>query len=847
MGLSRIFAGREGHWQTFRRLFGRAMKHAVAAGALLVIFGASAPVAAQPAGWTSAVPISITENSATASTGYQMRLVLDTSTMAPNAADLRFGANAAGTTLLDYWIESGAGTASTVVWVRLPALAASGTLTIYMFSGNPSATSASTLNVFDYTDVNANSATNQVATGGSGGAPNSQRGFRFTPNEDVLLTQFGKREPDGTTRYVTLFNFATQAIIAQQQVSGPAATYSYADAAQPIWLTAGTQYIVTLYQGATDGYYFGTSSQINSKLTYGDMRFCNSCTENTFPTSALPNIHYGYPDFQFRTKQTLSPAPTYVVNVRTIGGTVTGLSGSGLVLSLSAGDTQTLSVSANGSFTFAQSVSNAQSYAVTVQTQPSGPTQTCTVTNGTGAAAPTNVTDVAVSCTTNTYTIGGTVSGLAGTGLVLSLNAGAQTVSVTANGAFNFPTAIASGSTYAVTVQSQPSAPTQTCSLTNASGSVSSSNVTNIGVTCTTNTYTVGGAVSGLSGSGLVLSLNAGAQTLTVAANGAFTFPTALASGSNYTVTVQTQPSGPAQSCSVTNGNGTVGASNVTNVTVTCATNTYTVGGSVTGLAGSGLVLSLNAGAQTLPVAANGTFTFPTALASGSSYAVTVQTQPASPTQTCAVSNGSGTVVATSITNIAVNCTTNTYTVGGTVSGLAGTGLVLSLNAGAQTLPIAANGAFTFPTALASGASYAVTVQTQPAGPVQSCVVSNGTGTVGGANITSVSVACSTTQRTISVVSPGSSFTATPPVPASVTDGTVLSFAITLTGGARLQSVTGCGGSLSGNVYTTAPITANCTIVIASQVVEVPALNAMLLWLLAAAVVGTVLLHRRHI
>ncbi|WP_395706264.1 DUF2341 domain-containing protein [Casimicrobium huifangae] len=602
---------------------------------LLAMFGASSPVVAQPAGWTRAVPITITENSATASTGYQMRLVLDTSTMAPNAADLRFGADVAGTTLLDYWIESGAGTATTVVWVKLPALAASGTLTIYMFSGNPSAVTASTVNVFDYVDANANSATNQVDTGGSGGATNSQRGFRFTPNEDVLLTQFGKREPNGTPRYVTLFNFATQAVIAQQQISGPAATYVYADAAQPLWLTAGTQYILTLYQGATDGYYFGTSSQINSKLTYGDMRYCNSCTENTFPTSILSNWHYGYPDFQFRTKRTLSPAPTYVVNVRTIGGTVTGLSGSGLVLSLSAGSTQTLSVSANGSFTFAQSVSNAQSYAVTVQTQPSAPTQTCTVTNGTGPAAPANITDVAVNCTTNTYTVGGTVSGLAGTGLVLSLNAGAQTVPVTANGAFNFPTAIASGGTYTVTVQTQPSAPTQTCSMTNASGSVSSSNVTSISVSCTTNTYTVGGTVSGLTGSGLVLSLNAGAQTLPVAANGSFTFPIALTSGSNYAVTVQTQPSGPVQSCTLANGNGTIGGANVTNVTVTCATNTYSVGGSVTGLAGTGLVLSLNAGAQTLPVAANGAFTFPTALASGSSYAVTVQTQPGSPTQSC--------------------------------------------------------------------------------------------------------------------------------------------------------------------------------------------------------------------
>ena len=55
--------------------------------------------------------------------------------------------------------------------MKLPALAASGTLTIYMFSGKPSATSASTLNVFDYTDVTANSATNQVASGGSAERP----------------------------------------------------------------------------------------------------------------------------------------------------------------------------------------------------------------------------------------------------------------------------------------------------------------------------------------------------------------------------------------------------------------------------------------------------------------------------------------------------------------------------------------------------------------------------------------------------------------------------------------------------------------------------------------------------
>ena len=83
-------------------------------------------------------------------------------------------------------------------------------------------------------------------------------------------------------------------------------------------------------------------------------------------------------------------------------------------------------------------------------------------------------------------------------------------------------------------------------------------------------TYTVGGSVSGLSGSGLVLQDNGG-NNLTVAADAtSFTFSTALASGSPYSVTVLTQPSNPAQNCSVTNGSGTVASENVTSVQVTC-------------------------------------------------------------------------------------------------------------------------------------------------------------------------------------------------------------------------------------------------------------------------------------
>jgi len=276
-------------------------------------------VQAQPAGWTFVQPFGVQENSGATLSNYQLRMTLDTASMVgagqlrPDAADLRFGVDSAGATLMDYYIESGVNTASTVVWVKLPSLPASTTTAFFLFGGNPAASSTSTLNVFDFVSPLANSATNQVFGGATGGVTNSQRGFRFKPNQDVLLTELGKNEPNGSTRYITLFNSATQAIVAQTQVSGPAAQYSYAALAQPVWLTKDTEYILQIYQGSSDGYYFGTSSQINPLLTYIDMRYCNACTQNTFPTNTLSNYHYGYPDFQFRTTSQVSPAPSYAL------------------------------------------------------------------------------------------------------------------------------------------------------------------------------------------------------------------------------------------------------------------------------------------------------------------------------------------------------------------------------------------------------------------------------------------------------------------------------------------------------------------------------------------------------
>ena len=73
------------------------------------------------------------------------------------------------------------------------------------------------------------------------------------------------------------------------------------------------------------------------------------------------------------------------------------------------------------------------------------------------------------------------------------------------------------------------------------------------------------------------------------------------------------------------------------------------------------------------------------------------------PAQTCQVSGGSGTVGAADVTSVAVNCAVSTYTVGGTVTGLVGTGLVLENNA-TDDLSVTGNGSFAFAAPVASGA-----------------------------------------------------------------------------------------------------------------------------------------------
>ena len=78
--------------------------------------------------------------------------------------------------------------------------------------------------------------------------------------------------------------------------------------------------------------------------------------------------------------------------------------------------------------------------------------------------------------------------------------------------------------------------------------------------------YSVGGTVSGLSGS-LVLKDQSG-DNLTINSNGPFEFQTPLANGSAYHVTVTSTPAG--QTCTIANADGAISSASVTNIMVTC-------------------------------------------------------------------------------------------------------------------------------------------------------------------------------------------------------------------------------------------------------------------------------------
>jgi hypothetical protein len=420
-----------------------------------------------------------------------------------------------------------------------------------------------------------------------------------------------------------------------------------------------------------------------------------------------------------------------------IGGTVTGVAGPGLILQNNGGDD--LTITSNGTFIFPTRVGDGQAYEVTVASTPSSPNQRCQVSNGSGIVQGQNVQDVQVQCQT-VYTIGGTVSGLDGEGLVLAINGGDR-LPISGNGNFQFSRALPSGTSFEVTIRRNPDFPPQLCQVDNGSGTVQNQAVSNIEVTCVSG-YRIGGTVTGVDGPGLVLANNGGPPFF-ISENGPFEFPRFALDGSAYSVTIEETSVNPPQSCQISNSSGTVQGQDVDDIEVSCETG-YRVGGQATGVQGPGLVLANN-GSDELSIIANGGFIFDQRLNVGEAYNVTVIANPESPEQLCSIANGTGEAIDTDIDNVQIECK-RARRIGGTVQGLQGQGLIVKLNH-SSLLEIDGNGPFQFPLALPDGSAYQVVIDTQPTEPSQTCTVINGSGQASGGDVVDVLLDCEPPQQ----------------------------------------------------------------------------------------------------
>lgn len=94
------------------------------------------------------------------------------------------------------------------------------------------------------------------------------------------------------------------------------------------------------------------------------------------------------------------------------------------------------------------------------------------------------------------------------------------------------------------------------------------------------------------------------------------------------------------------------------------------------------------------------------------------------------------------------------------------------------------------------------------------------------------------------------------PASQTVLSGQPASLTITPDAGFEIASVTGCGGELTGNIYSIPEVTEDCTVAVLFQAlpngtpvpapVAVPVLNAWLLWLMALLMAGLAVSRMRH-
>ena len=164
--------------------------------------------------------------------------------------------------------------------------------------------------------------------------------------------------------------------------------------------------------------------------------------------------------------------------------------------------------------------------------------------------------------------LGGYMSGVTKTGLVLTNNGGsdyAVPVPASGSGTFNFPELISTDDRYNVEVKSSPSNVIDSgCTVEYGSGRAGY-HVSSIIVTCELKRHALTGTISNLQGT-LVL-VNGSDRKEFPAGSTSFKMDV-VPEDSPYGISVLTQPTG--QTCTVSNGAGTMGSNDINNVAVTC-------------------------------------------------------------------------------------------------------------------------------------------------------------------------------------------------------------------------------------------------------------------------------------
>lgn len=275
----------------------------------------------------------------------------------------------------------------------------------------------------------------------------------------------------------------------------------------------------------------------------------------------------------------------------------------------------------------------------------------------------------------------------------------------------------------------------------------------------------VSGNVSGLpEGKSIRLQLtlaSTATQTLNVSANGRFGFPNVdPINDLNKAYSVVRTDTNESVTCSLSNASGTLGASGVSGVLVSCAavpTKDSMLSGTITGLT-AGQSVTIRNGTDTLTVTSNGSFALPAAVGAGLRYAVTTA-DPVPAHMACTVTNSGGIAPilygtgSNSIANIAVSCVTPpVYTVSGTIFGLLeGDSVTLAVPSGTgngtTSLTLNGSSAPTTPyttAGLASGTTWSVSVISTSANVT--CAQGGGVttaGTIASADVTGVDFGCS--------------------------------------------------------------------------------------------------------